>query len=484
MGRATSAARRLWPAALAVSAALAVAPAVEAKPPAPDPAATQSSFGRMFPALPGFTTPTDLMFHGLVQTQLDPGPPESEEEADPFDNEDVPAGFTYFGQFIDHDLTRDQQPTPTTFIDPTTLKNFRTARFDLDSVYGGGPKASPHLYTPRNRILIQEENSNGIADLARDDAGVAIIGDNRNDENVIIAQLHVAVAKFHNRLMDDGHSFAEAQKLTRWHYQFVVVNDYLPHVAGADRVSRFLKPDGTVRSEFYDAGDPAAPMTPVEFASAIFRYGHSQVRDAYELNDETEEEPVPVFRLDGSLDLRGGRDIAELLEIDWSEFFAIQGAQEFEGNLARKFDTKISESLFQLPIGSPGLPPGSNVLGFRNLNRGKFYGLPAGQDVAKAMGIRPLTNGQLGLGPEWGGKAPLWYYILAESELREDGERLGDVSGRIVSEVFLGQLAADSSSYLSQDPSWQPTVEHDGAFDIGEFLKFAGVVELEEEEEE
>ena len=126
----------------------------------------------------------------------------------------------------------------------------------------------------------------------------AIIGDNRNDENAIIAQMHVAVIKFHNQLIEEGHSFAEAQRLTRWHYQWVVVNDYLPHVAGQGRVDRYLRArDLKVRNENYKPGDPKFPMTPVEFSSAVFRYGHSQVRDSYEMNDESEEDPIEVFRL-------------------------------------------------------------------------------------------------------------------------------------------------------------------------------------------
>ena len=182
--------------------------------------------------------------------------------------------------------------------------------------------------------------------------------------------------------------------------------------------------------------------------------------------------------------LIGGRDMTQPNAIDWAEFFEIDGAEEFEGNLSRKLDTKISLSLYQLPI--PGAEAeGDNVLGFRNLNRGQFYKLPSGQDVSRAMGIRPLSNEQIGLDEDFGGgEAPLWYYILAESEIREDGERLGPVAGRIVAEVFLTQIDVDKTSYFNAKRRWSPTVEHVGAFTIGDFLNFAGVVEEEEEEEE
>jgi hypothetical protein len=447
----------------------------------------QSSFGRMFPKLEGFT-PSDESLTGLVQTQLDAGD-------DALDNEGVPAGFTYLGQFIDHDLTRNLDPLPAAQLDPTTLLNFRTAAFDLDSVYGKGPQVDPEIYEADGKHLkVVEENVNGVPDLARDENGRAILVEPRNDENLIIAQIHLAVAKFHNRLIDEGKSFARARRLTQWHYQWVVVNDYLPHVVGQARVDRFL--DGTkVRREFYKPGDPDAPMTPTEFSTAIFRYGHSQVRDSYEVNDLSEEEPIKVFDLTGARDLRGAQHLDELTHIDWSEFFEIEGTQEFEGNLSRQFDTKISESLFNLPLGAPGLPSdGTNILAQLTLIRSSRYDIPSGQDVARAMGIPVLSNRQLGLSrnayPDFHGEAPLWYYMLAESEIKEDGTRLGPVGGRIIAEVFLTQLGIDRNSYLNASKSgrgnvgFTPSVEHEGEFTMGDFLTFAGVVELEEEEEE
>jgi len=469
----------------------------------PGTASGQSSFGRMFPTLPPFPVQEPQVLAEVVHSQLDPGcsavskaPPcntvgdqagPATGIVDPRDNPGVPAGFTYLGQFIDHDLTLDLQPTPTAPIDPTTLTNFRTPRFDLDSVYGGGPQASPELYEPggkgRLRFQREDEQPNGVADLPRGPDGTAIVGDGRNDENVIIAQIDLAFIKFHNRLIDEGHSFAEARRLTQWHYQYVVVHDYLPHVAGSDRVDRFLnRASGKVRNEFYAPGDPNAPMTPVEFSAAIFRYGHSQVRDSYEINDQAQDDPLHVFRFlpTGEPDpnsLMGGRNIPANMGIEWPEFFEIDGHPKFEGNLSRRIDTKISNSLFQLPIPQVEAK-GSNVLAFRNLNRGQFYGLPSGQDVARKMGIAPLSNEEIGLPASFGGgNAPLWYYMLAESEITENGTRLGPVAGRVVAEVLLTQMAIDSSSFLSRDPGFTPTVPHQGEFTMGDFLQFAGVVE-------
>jgi hypothetical protein len=473
---------RMWLRPLAVAALSAVSALALGMPVAADAvdANQLSSFGRMFPNRAPFT-PSDASLIALAQTQLDAG-------KDQLNIPSTPSGFTYFGQFIDHDLTLDREPLPTATVDPTTLDNFRTAAFDLDSVYGRGPAKDAQLYeTDHKHLLVQEENVNGVPDLARDANGGAIIGDGRNDENLIIAQLHLAVSRFHNRLIDEGKSFAEAQRLTQWHYQWVVVNDYLPHVVGQDRVDLFLK--GTkvnTRAGFYQPGDPDAPMTPTEFSTAIFRYGHSQVRDAYEINDLSEDAPIKVFDLSpGAEDLRGGQDVTERTHIDWNEFFEIDGAPEFEGNLSRQFDTQISESLFNLPGGAPGVAEGTNVLGQRNLLRGKHYGLPSGQEIAKAMGIPVLSNKQLGLSaktyPDFNGEAPLWFYMLAESKITEDGARLGPVAGRVIAEVFLDQIAIDPTSYLNARRPFTPSVEHTGPeFTIGDFLAFAGVVELEE----
>lgn len=437
----------------------------------------QSSFGRMFPTLDPFR-PSDESLTKLVQTQRDKGLTQ-------LDNKGVPAGFTYLGQFIDHDLTRNTQALPSAPFDPTTLKNFRTAAFDLDSVYGKGPTVDAQLYEADGKhFKVQEENVNGVPDLARNANGGAILIEPRNDENLIIAQIHLAVQKFHNRLIDEGKNFNTARQLTQWHYQWVVVNDYLPHVVGQDRVNLFLgKP---VSNGFYQPGNAAAPMTPTEFSTAVFRYGHSQVRDSYEVNDLSEDAPIKVFDPTGAEDLRGGQNLNERTHIDWIEFFEIDGAPEFEGNLSRKLDTRISESLFNLPLGAPGLPSaGTNILGQLNLVRSSRYGIPSGQDVAQKMGIPVLANNKLGISqtayPDFNGEAPLWFYMLAESELKENGTRLGAVGGRIIAEVFIDQIAVDPASYLNARRPFTPSVEHEGAFTMGDFLTFAGVVELEEE---
>jgi hypothetical protein len=411
------------------------------------------TFGRMFPRLPAFTDPTVDQLAALAQTMLEQPGPDG-------DNRDIPSGFTYFGQFIDHDITRDELPTPTATVDPTTIPNKRTPELDLDSLYGAGPEGSPELYygAKLRLALTQGTNDFPVYDVPRRADGSAIIGDNRNDENLIVLQLHVAFARFHNRLVDQGLSFKEAQRLTRLHYQYLVLNDYLPKVVGADRVRRL--------------GLTNPRKMPVEFSVAAFRFGHSEVRDAYELSSLTNDNPVPVFSFaDPARTLAGGRPIPTGFGVDWAYFFNVEGAFDELGNLSRLFDPKISLPLFQLPI--PGAEAeGSNVLAFRTMNRGLFYGLPSGQAVAKALRVKAIAPATLNLGPGFENGTPLWYYVLAEAAQSSGGARLGPVGGSIVADVLLTALAKTPGSVLQRP--FQPTVAHTGAFTMGDLLLFAG----------
>ena len=109
--------------------------------------------------------------------------------------------------------------------------------------------------------------------------------------------------------------------------------------------------------------------------------------------------------------------------------------------------------------------------------------LPSGQRIASEMGIPPLSNTDLAelqaIRPSFVESTPLFYYILKEAELREDGLRLGPVGARIVAEVFIGLLQLDLDSYLNAQPNWVPTLPtHDGtpeSFRMIDFLTFAGV---------
>src|SRR5918998_2485998 len=160
----------------------------------------EGRFGVMFKRLPAFA-PGDDLLDGLARSMV-------EDQTVPDDahlntSPRLFAGFTFIGQFIDHDITFDNTPLEQQEADPNATVNFRTPRYDLDSVYGRGPTAEPHFYDPADRDkLLLETNDHGVLDVPRDAAGRAVIPEARNDENLIVVQLHKAVAQFHNRVVD------------------------------------------------------------------------------------------------------------------------------------------------------------------------------------------------------------------------------------------------------------------------------------------
>jgi hypothetical protein len=418
----------------------------------------QARFGLMFPDLPPFA-PTEGLLKTLAASMNDGKAPLSDvRESDAaFDNPGIPAGYIYFGQFVDHDMTLDKTPLSNRLQDPLAMRNYDTPWFDLGSVYGKGIQGSPQLYDPNRPGYLRLWPHDDLVDLPRDEVGAAYLGDPRNDENLIVAQLHTVFIRLHNRFMDQGMTYAQARRQTRWHFQWLIVNDYLPRIVGKDVVSSLIKRDGTIKftGTFYKPEHPDNPYMPIEYSGAAYRFGHSMIRAEYEVQDG---HTVPIFGADGFEDLRGNRPIPHDLWIDWNYFFDIPGLEPPDDrNMARLIDSQISLPLFTLPPTVVARTDKAIIaLAERTLLRGKRLGLPCGQDVATAMGITPLTNQQLGLKqPGWGGKAPLWYYVLKEAELVNKGRKLGPVGGRIVAEVILGIMALDPESYFNLKPAFQ-----------------------------
>jgi hypothetical protein len=434
----------------------------------------EGRFGVMFKNADAYEPPDELLRSLAAQM--------SEPTGAVLDNPRIPAGFTFLGQFIDHDMTLDRTPLPEQQADPLALTNFDTPSFDLGSLYGRGPSADPQIYEPdgsgRLRVV---RNANGVDDLPRRTDGTAIVGDGRNDENLIVSQLHLLFAKFHNRCLTTGlaKNLADAQRLTRWHFQWVIVHDFLAHIVSSDVTDRFLSgATPRVRRELYKPKNPNRPMMPIEYSVAAYRFGHSMIRPGYLLNARTTPpSAAPIFGAEGR-DLRGSRPLPAALEIDWHHFFSVPGKPSTPRNQARLIDSKLSPPLFNLP--PTVVTDAVTSLAERNLIRGKRLGLPAGQDVARRMGVEPLSNAELALpdptNPGWAGKAPLWFYILREAELHNGGQFLGAVGGRIVAEVILGILDADRGSYLHAKPAFvpqSPLAPSHGEFLMGNLIAFA-----------
>jgi hypothetical protein len=432
----------------------------------------EARFGLMFKKLPAYSPP-DSLLKALAASMNDGKAPLSDvKDSDVEFDSPIPAGFVYFGQFVDHDMTMDHTPLTQQQQDPKGMVNFDTPRFDLGNVYGGGPTGSPELYDPAKPGYMLLNHHDDLVDLPRDAVGAAFLGDPRDDENLIIAQLQTVFLRLHNTFRDQGKTFEQARQQCRWHYQWLIVHDFLPRIVGQDVVSRLIVPKGgalTAAASFYKPRNPNKPYMPVEYAGAAYRYGHSMIRAEYEVQDG---HTVPIFGRDGYEDLRGSRPIPANLWVDWNYFFDIPGVESPDDrNMARKIDTQVSMPLATLP--STVVAPTADAivaLSERNLLRGKRLGLPAGQDVAVAMGLKPLSNAELGLTEAgWNKKAPLWFYILKEAELR-GGTRLGPVGGRIVAEVIISLLAADKTSYFNANPSFNPGDN----FRMGDLILMAG----------
>ncbi|HEY0140268.1 MAG TPA: heme peroxidase family protein [Thermoanaerobaculia bacterium] len=429
-------------------------------------------FGRLFPMLPPFhADPGALLELGKAGGPMDGG------LTAPDNPSGLPVGFTFLGQFIDHDITFDPTSSLERQVDPEAVANFRTPTLELDNVYGSGPGASPHLYDRRNRNKLLIGDGTTTHDVPRNAQAVALIGDPRNDENLIVSQIHLAFLRFHNAVVDDvattpvpGRStFEEAQRRVRWHYQWMIVHEFLPHIVGKKMVEDVLK-NGR---KFYDWRHE--PFMPVEFSVAAYRFGHSQVRPGYTLRPGKQ---FPIFVADPPppdqprKDLSGSRPIAADETIEQALFFKLQGPPP----ASKAIDTKLSSPLLNLPLfGLPDKHP-ERSLATRNLLRHLTFGLPTGQAVAQAMSETPLTPDDLKAVRDLGfdQETPLWYYILAEAELEEKGAHLGAVGGRIVAEVLIGLIQGDRMSYLRQNPKWKPFLGKDGDFTMADLFALIG----------
>ncbi|MEM7620431.1 MAG: peroxidase family protein [Pseudomonadota bacterium] len=459
----------------------------------------------------------------------------------------VPAGYTFLGQFIDHDITFDVssklgEPTQT-----SSVKNARTADLDLDSVYGGGPEQSPFLYNlPYLRVgkrLIGHglharfdflrTNKRRYRPGPQGGKARALIGDARNDENFVVAQLHFVFIAFHNRLVDihvekfhgrARHVYCRTRRRcgTRHlasylprevkqkifetvkdhvihYYHRIIVEDFLPRVIGKRMVRHILQHG---RSFYFPGGFGVGrgvlqrPFIPIEFAVAAFRYGHSQVRETYQIRRGRRQHIL-------TRQIRAFQPLKKKLVVDWSYFFPIRKRPPYGFNFARKIDRKVVPSLFQLARANAISDNRVVSLPARNLLRGDTLSVPSGQSVAhhiipllyeKGLLQNHRANFHGAVASSWRKyilppdqhvrrilkrhETPLWYYILQEAEFlggmqrnerhisqyprrhpgrvyrnanfsehshwqnsaRTGGHVLGPVGGAIVGEVLFGLL--------------------------------------------
>lgn len=379
---------------------------------------------------------------------------------------DVEAGQPFFGQYVAHDITADRSPLRA-HADINGLRNIRSPRANLEGLYGGGPTGSPYLYDQSDPAKLLLDPSG--VDLPRNQQGIALIGDPRNDVHAFMTGLQVAFIRAHNRLVDrlrdDGVAeadlFEDARLSLIWHYQWAILNDFLPTLVGQDRASaviadgpRFYRPTG-------------APFIPVEFADAAYRYGHSQIKGDYQVQRGGKR--FAVFP-----DLAGFQPLAADCAIDWTLLFDVPGQPQAQR--AKPIDGTLPSSLIRLPQSITGAVDRNayHSLAARDLQRGMGTELPSGESVARAMGTSPLTQDELAI-DGWRGETPLWLYILREAAVQGGGNGLGDVGGGIVADVLVGIIAGDPESYLVNAPRWQPTLpsHQSGLFKIRDLVVLA-----------
>ena len=448
----------------------------------------QGSFGRMFRALPpanftdedlkklavgfgdgaqkreGMTAPPEVVIDatgtplrdakGFLIPMATP-----EDQVDDEENFGIPAGYTYLGQFIDHDITFDPTSSLQSKNDPDALVDFRTPALDLDNLYGRGPADQPYMYEADGihfafgRSLTRNGKETTQKDLLRSDkTDRALIGDKRNDENVIVSQLHGAFLRFHNFVADEllrkrkDTPFEDIQQLVRWHYQWIVLNDFLPRVAGLDVVQSVL-PHLKNGTSIYD--DPPKlhffkwrndRFMPVEFSVAAYRLGHSMVRPLYRLNTElgrnASKDEIKrgvagrqfIFAAIQDQGLNGFRKFPDLWAIDWQLFFEtryklgdpehrdatrVQPSYNIDSSLVNplaflpEFSQATAGGDLERDADGHPVPKRQNAgserkaisnLAHRNLLRGLNMGLPSGQSVARYMGLEPIPDDQLSVG--------------------------------------------------------------------------------------
>ena len=560
----------------------------------------ETPFDYLFPALtndaaahlpaddPGKIAEVVAGLNALGDAMVEEPPAAGEDPLQPTGNSTIPPVYTYWGQFIDHDLTAntDRDSSVSNITQPQlaplapafvveNLKNLRQPAVNLDSVYGDGPTFGLEARTQAERMYdgikmrvgtvainpsvppipgvpIPTEGDH-LRDLPRVGALVsqgllkpenfpeelrnkpnfeqlAFIADARNDENLIVAQFHTGVLRFHNAMVDwvakngpadirkqsERAQFECVQKLVRWHYQWLVIHDYLKTVTMPGIVDDVLLGG----PKHYKLRKGEEPYMPLEFSVAAYRFGHTMVRAVYDHNRNFGRpgNVIPTASFDLLFAFTGGGSTrnsstgavtlnpflgnTKVLPFNWIiewDRFTDKGSS-IPDHFARKIDTRLAPPLKDMVNqgNDPALDTTPDIrkilkmLARRNLLRGYHLSIPTGQAVAAKMGVLPLTADELRQGNSSGlnqvlqdngfiNRTPLWYYVLKEAEVRANGNSLGELGSRIVCETIIGQLLNDPDSYLRQPGGWNPG--HGAKLPNGElivtirhFFRFAGLV--------
>src|ERR1044072_2003770 len=434
----------------------------------------QTDYGYLFPELQGdpenflpVSPQTVADLQRLAGTMRGPGTPGSLDSV-------IPSAYSYFGQFVGHDLTL-MKSSPVNFGDPNlhpltaeeiaNIRNLRTPTLDLDSVYGEAPQVNDDFMLvgavahsgnrPPGKFGDDFDlpRTGRLGEVCKDPLHdrAARVGDRRNDETTTLGQLHVVFLRAHNAIVEAGYNYCEARSLLRQYYQLVVAHDFLKRVADPAIVDGMLaKP--WPRYEQSRNGT----FIPLEFSNAVYRFGHSMIRSAYDFNVNFPPALAPLRRL---FDVLGRYPtMPESWIIEWERF--VDGGT----NKARKIDTQLAGPLFTLP-GMHGVSVATLTL-----LRGYLLRLPTGQAVARALGVTAMTAGEIEAvaananadqlkavkASGFSSRTPLWFYTLAEAAHFQQGQRLGPVGSTVVAGVLISLIRRSKDSFMSI-PGWSAT---------------------------
>jgi hypothetical protein len=416
-------------------------------------------------------------------------------------------------------------------VNPSTLTNFESFRFDLNNVFGGGPSVDPQLYAPDHKHLLVSGTlgtpqadgfptvtgtASGVFDLARNN-GQAVLVEPRDDENQILSQISAAFVAFYNDFVDRGASYAQARQLTENYYQEIVLTDVLPAYVGQDTINKYLTFGRTGVARVNTPNLPNANFTPIEFSVGAYRFGHALIRNNYHINDifptgADIDDNVPIFDLNSFQfgDLSGGAPLpggdrtntttctsTSLCnqsnpaghQIQWKYFVPALDANPNDPgiNFARQTQTDISPALFNLPSETiAGCPDtndpacnGSGSLIARDFARGNYDGLASGQAIAQALGCKAIPAQPLNPTHDavFNGGTPLIYYVLAEAD--RANQTLGCVGGNIVAQTFIQALWDTPNSILHTgfrpDPRLVKLAPETPKFSFGDLLVDTGL---------
>lgn len=418
---------------------------------------------------------------------------------------DIPAAYTFFAQLVDHDITLDTRSQlhgpPLDDQKIGTLPNLRSASLDLDCVYGLGPEAMPFMYDQDQpgRMLVGN-TVKGVTnpyDVPRNEDGRALIGDPRNDENIFVAQLQLLFLRFHNRRIV-GRSFEEAQKDCRYHYQWIVLHDFLKRVCDP-QIYNFAVPKIEANAKKSAAETKDYPFCslldhchricmPVEFSVAAYRFGHTMVRSQYPANVA-----YPVIELfDERFGTLGFGQVPPALTVDWRFLLDVEHCHPYVNSKA--IDHLLADELIRLPDPVVGRNAAANdrSLAFRNLLRGYVLRLPSGQAVAQALADKgyPIDPGQNlkfceipgwecaveGLPCDVERHTPLFFYLMREGGVQGQGRHLGPVASAILMEFF-GTILVHCDTFL-KEKHWKPDpcVARWGGLTLADLVRYVGEV--------